>query len=190
MRPKPLDDPAIQLVEAPSDMGTAVVVSPSSDDRIDRIDQLTHSQRHMPLRQVPDLIFELVDRLLRGNCIEIRSVQRGFDPIAGQFEPAFPTLDFKSKKLEALRDVHNPGLLPVERHTELCENLCCSDQAFFASARVRQVTTQSSAHRVSWYPCCLISLSKGVSRILLSSGEMTPPCGVPRGISNRWPFSS
>ena len=45
-------------------------------------------------------------------------------------------------------------------------------KASFASARVRQVTTQSSAHRVSWYPWRLISLSKGVSRILLSSGEL------------------
>jgi hypothetical protein len=91
MRPKPSDYPTIQLVEAPSDMGTTVVVSPSSDDRVDRIDQLIHSQRHVPLRQVPDLIFESVNRLLRGNGIEIPSVQRGFDPIAGQFKPAFPT---------------------------------------------------------------------------------------------------
>ena len=49
-----------------------------------------------------------------------------------------------------------------------------STKACSASARVRQVTTQSSAHRVSLYPCRLISLSKGVSRILLSSGETTP----------------
>jgi len=27
------------------------------------------------------------------------------------------------------------------------------------------------------YPLCLISLSKGVNRILLSSGDTTPPCG-------------
>src|ERR1700731_2913008 len=47
-------------------------------------------------------------------------------------------------------------------------------RAELASARGRQVTTQSSAHRVSWYPLCLISLSKGVSRILLSSGDSTP----------------
>ena len=33
------------------------------------------------------------------------------------------------------------------------------------------------------YPCRLISLSKGVRRILLNSGEMTPPCGVPRGVA-------
>src|SRR6202022_3164110 len=48
-------------------------------------------------------------------------------------------------------------------------------KACSASARVRQVTTQSSAQRVSRYPFCLISLSKGVSRILLNKGEMTPP---------------
>ena len=122
MRPEPSNYPTIQLIEALSDVGATVVVSPSSDDRVDRIDQLTHSQRHMPRRQVPDLIFESVDRLLRGDGIEIPSVQRGFNSVAGQFELALPTLDFISKKLKAVRDVRNPDLLPVERHTELCEN--------------------------------------------------------------------
>ena len=61
MRPEPLDDPTIQLVEALSDMGATVVVSPSSDDRVDRVDQLTHSQRRMPLGPGPDLIFESVN---------------------------------------------------------------------------------------------------------------------------------
>src|ERR1700674_4174158 len=107
----------------------------------------------MPLRQVPDLIFESVNRLLRGNGIEIPSVQRGFDPIAGQFETAFPTLDFKSEKLEALRDVHNPGLLPVERHTELCENLCCSDQGIF-----RLGSSPTGHNPVICPPCELVSL--------------------------------
>ena len=85
----------------------------------------------MPLGQGPDLIFESVNRLLRGNGIEILSVQLGFDPIAGQLELPFPTLDFKSQKLEAVRDMHNPGLLPVERDAELFENLRCSNQGMF-----------------------------------------------------------
>ena len=60
MRPEPLDYPTIQLVEALSDIGATEVVSPSSNDRVDRVDQLTRSQRRMPLGQGPDLIFESV----------------------------------------------------------------------------------------------------------------------------------
>jgi putative transposase len=103
-------------------------VSPSSDDRVDRIDQFAQTQRDTPLGQGPDLILESVHRLLCGNGIEILPVQFGFDPVVGQFKLSFPTLDFESEKLEALRNVHNPGLLPVERHTELFENLSCSGQ--------------------------------------------------------------
>src|SRR5438105_1260752 len=55
----------------------------------------------MPLDQGPDLILDRSNRLPRGNGIETTSVQPGFAPVAGQFEPAFPALDFESKKLEA-----------------------------------------------------------------------------------------
>jgi hypothetical protein len=37
-----------------------------------------------------------------------------------------------------------------------------------------QVTTQSSAYLVSWYPLRRISRSNGVRRMLLSKGEATP----------------
>src|SRR3984893_15507578 len=50
MRPKPSDDPAVQLVEALSNLGAAVVVAPASDDRVDRFNQLAHAQRCSPLR--------------------------------------------------------------------------------------------------------------------------------------------
>src|SRR5271166_362219 len=41
--PEPSHNPAIQLMEEFSDMRAAKVVSPSSDDRVDRLDQLAHS---------------------------------------------------------------------------------------------------------------------------------------------------
>src|SRR5674476_119248 len=50
MRPKPSDDPAVQLVEALSNLGAAVVVAPSSDDRVDRFNQ---AQRCSPLAAWP-----------------------------------------------------------------------------------------------------------------------------------------
>jgi hypothetical protein len=37
------------------------------------------------------------------------AVQFGFDPVAGQLISSFPTLDFKSQELEAMRDVNDPG---------------------------------------------------------------------------------
>src|SRR6266478_194236 len=85
MRPKPSDDPAVQLVEALSNLGAAVVVvvvAPTSDDRVDRCNQLAHAQRCSPLRQGPDLILESVQRLLRRNGIEIMPVQLGCDAVA------------------------------------------------------------------------------------------------------------
>ena len=59
--------------------------------------------------------------------------------------------------------MHNPGLLPIERHAKLVEDLPLPEPGHSPpSARVRQVTTQSvSLTRVSRYPFCLISLSKG-----------------------------
>ena len=119
MRIKPADYPPVQLVEAHPDPGATEVVSPSSDDRVDRCDQITQTQRYTPLCQVPDLIFESVHRLLCRNGIEILSVQLGFNPIAGQLELRFSALDFESQKLEPVRNVHDPGFLPVKRHTEL-----------------------------------------------------------------------
>ncbi len=40
----------------------------------------------------------------------------------GEAELAFPTLDFESEKLEATRNVHNPGLRLIERYAEVFEN--------------------------------------------------------------------
>jgi hypothetical protein len=75
VRPEPSDDPTIELMEALSDVGATVVVSPSSDDRVDRLDQFAQTQRYTPHGQGPDLILELVHRLLCGNGIEILPVQ-------------------------------------------------------------------------------------------------------------------
>src|SRR5882724_9265281 len=71
VRPEPSDDPAIQLVEAFPDVGAAVVVAPSSDHRVDGLNQVAQSQRHLPFRQGSDLILETVQRLLRGNGVQI-----------------------------------------------------------------------------------------------------------------------
>ena len=125
MRPQPSDDPAIQLVEALSDLGAAVVVAPSSDDRVDCFNQLSHAQGYSPLRQASDLILESVQRLLSRNGVEIMPVQLGCDPVAAQLQSAFAASDLKSEKLKALGNVHDPGFFPVERHAKFSEDLCC-----------------------------------------------------------------
>jgi hypothetical protein len=68
-------------MEALSDMGATVVVSPSSDDRVDRFDQFAQTQRYFPPSEGPDLILESVHGLLCGNGIEILPIQFGFDPV-------------------------------------------------------------------------------------------------------------
>jgi len=40
-------------MEAPPNMGATVVVSPFSDDRVDRLDQFAQTQGYLPLRQGP-----------------------------------------------------------------------------------------------------------------------------------------
>jgi ATP-dependent DNA ligase len=47
-------------MEALSNVGATVVVSPSSDDRVDRFDHFAQTQRYFPLREGPDLILESV----------------------------------------------------------------------------------------------------------------------------------
>src|ERR1700746_3833136 len=58
-----------------------------------------------------------------------------------------------------------------------------------ASAADVQVITQSSANLVNRYPLRRISLSNGVRRMLLSKGETTPPCGVPRSVGKSPPLT-
>ena len=62
MRPQSSNDPAIQLVEALSDLGAAVVVAPSSDDWVDRFDQLAHSQRDFPLSSTLRILYRVAER--------------------------------------------------------------------------------------------------------------------------------
>jgi hypothetical protein len=101
-----------RLFNALDQFGRSKLVSssfPSSDDRVDRLDQFAQTQRYTPHGQGPDLILESVHRLLCGNGIEILPVQFGFDPIADQLKSAFAASDLKSEKLESLGDVHDPG---------------------------------------------------------------------------------
>jgi hypothetical protein len=64
MRPDASYDPSVELVEEPSNVGALVVLAPTSQERVQRFDQLLGRQRHPPLRALPHLIFEMPDRFL------------------------------------------------------------------------------------------------------------------------------
>jgi hypothetical protein len=81
-------------------------------------------------------------------------VQFGFNPTVRKLKAPFPTLDFESKKLEAVCDVHNPSLLPVERHTKLIKNLYCPSQGMF------RLSSRPTGHNPVIRPSCeLVSLA-------------------------------
>src|SRR5437660_9995973 len=48
MRPQPSDDPSVQLVEALSNLGAAVVVAPAADNRVDCFNQLVQIATKSP----------------------------------------------------------------------------------------------------------------------------------------------
>ena len=87
-------------------------------------------------------------------------------PVAGQLKSRFPTLDFKSQELEAMRDVDDPGFLPVERHTKRFEDPSYSHQGVF---RLRSSPT---GHNPVIRPACEPVRASGRS-------SLTTPWGFP-----------
>jgi len=64
MRPDAPHDPSIELVEELSDVSTFVVLAPTSQEWVQRFDQLLSCKGHAPLRALPHLIFETPDRFV------------------------------------------------------------------------------------------------------------------------------
>jgi hypothetical protein len=89
-----------------------------------------------------------------------------------------------------LPDVDNPRLLRIDRHAERLQDLTRRRQR---GARLRRGRTgYNPVVRVprELKPLRRISRSKGVRRMLLSNGEATPPCGVPRSVGKSRPSVS
>lgn len=70
MRPNAPHDPAVKLVEKLADMGLAIVITPSADDRVDLGDQLSSAHRSLSLCTLSDLILEMSDGFLPWERIE------------------------------------------------------------------------------------------------------------------------
>ena len=140
----------------------------------------------MPLRKRPDLVLELVNRLLRGNSVETLARQLGLDPNVGQLELSFSTFDLKSQKLKPMGHVHNPGLFPVERDAELSENLCRPSQNLFGfgssstrltSPRIRMETPPMtwSVKSRQWLPIVAMGGARLRSSITADVSNMPAP---------------
>ena len=65
MQPDAPHDPAIELVEKRSDVGTLVILAPSPQSRVQLCDQLLSLQRHATPRQRPHSVPEALNRFLR-----------------------------------------------------------------------------------------------------------------------------
>src|SRR5262245_28786108 len=122
MRPNALHQPSVEPVEELPDVGPLVVVAPASHDRIDLLYQLASAHRSLALRELPDLVFEVTDRLLSGIGIEPSRLDTTLDLAGWQAHSPVPSLDLVSEKLEALPDVHDPRLLRIDRHAQLLQD--------------------------------------------------------------------
>ena len=103
MRPDASHDPSVKLVEEFSDVGTLVILAPTSQERVQRFDQLLGRQRCAPLRALPHLILETPDRFL---------ARIGIQPIPRRSMMPFAS---KTSGTEALRTRGAVPFCPVRR---------------------------------------------------------------------------
>ena len=59
MRPETPHDPTVKLVEELADVGLAVILAPTSNDRVDLVDQLLRTDRSLAPGPLADLVLEL-----------------------------------------------------------------------------------------------------------------------------------
>ena len=118
MRPNAPHDPAVKLVEEPPDMGLAVVPAPTSNDRVDLADQPLRIDWSLTAGALADLVLEVLDGFCTWKCIA-RSPARPASDLRG-LQPQRPLalLDRVAEKLKPVSNVHNPGLLGVQAHTQ------------------------------------------------------------------------
>ena len=69
MRPETPHDPAVKLVEELADVGLAVILAPTSNDRVDLVDQLLRTDRSLAPGTLADLVLEVPDGFYTRNRI-------------------------------------------------------------------------------------------------------------------------
>src|SRR5215469_12829773 len=115
VRPNTTDNPAIQSVEEPSDVGSFVILAPAPQQRIKFLNQFLGLQRDLPLGSLPDLIHETTDGLLLRVRIKRTLPDLATNLALGKLKFPFPALDFVSEELEAIPNMDNPRLLRMQR---------------------------------------------------------------------------
>ena len=69
MRPETPHNPAVKLVEELADVGLAIILAPTSNDRVDLIDQLLRTDRSLAPGTLADLVLEVPDGFYTRNRI-------------------------------------------------------------------------------------------------------------------------
>ncbi len=104
-------------------MGTTVVVPPSADDRVDFSNELLSRKGSFPTSSLPNLILEVIDRLLPRIRVQVPLRGPSTDLVGCKPQPAAAPLDLVSQKLESMPHVHDLSLLGMKLNTELRKNL-------------------------------------------------------------------
>ena len=125
MRPDASHDPSVELVEELSDVGTFVVLAPTSQERVQRFDQLLRRQRYAPLRALPHLILETPDRFLAGVGIEPTRACPAAD-LSRRKKKSLPALDLVAEEFEAVLNMNDPRLLRMQIHAQLFQDAASS----------------------------------------------------------------
>ena len=149
MRPDASHNPAVKLVEEPTDMGLTVVLAPPTNDRVYLVNQLLRTHRSLTPSPLADLVLEVPEGFCAGKCIARSPANPAPDLRGLQLHGPLALLDLVPEELEAMPNMDDSGL-PVCRVTPSLANIrVAASSAAWASPRVRHVTSQSSAYRVN-----------------------------------------
>src|SRR5579883_207114 len=118
MRPDAPHDPAVELVEYPSDVGSLEVLAPSAHYRIDLLNQFRGTDRRSAACKLADLILEAADRLLRRTRVERSGFDTTFDLVVRQPHRPAAALDLVVEKIKSASNVHDPRLAQIELHAQ------------------------------------------------------------------------
>ena len=119
MRPETPHDPAVKLVEELADVGLAVILAPTSNDRVDLVDQLLRTDRSLAPGTLADLVLEVPDGFYTRNRIARSPANPARDLRGLQPERPLALFDLVAEKLEPVSDTDNTGFPGVQGHTQL-----------------------------------------------------------------------
>src|ERR1700737_1084014 len=121
MRPDASHDPSVELVEELSDVGTFVILAPTSQERVQRFDQLLGRKGHAPLRALPHLILETPDRFPAWVGIQPARARPAADLRRRKIK-FLPTLDLVTEELKPVLDMNDSRLLRMQFYTQLFQD--------------------------------------------------------------------